>query len=329
MVETHHRNFSAQLFALLLGLLLLAAKFIAWWLTNSNAILTDALESIINVTAAAFGLYSLALAAKPRDRNHPYGHGKVEFLSAGFEGALIFLAGLAIIGKAGYNLIYPQTIQDLDIGLILTGIAGAINYGIGFFLERRGAKHSSLILKASGQHLKSDAYSSAGLVVGLGLVIITGITMLDSLVALLFGGIIIWTGFRLVRQSVAGIMDEADYQLIETLVEKLQQDRIDTWIDVHNFRVIKYGATLHIDCHMTVPWYDVVRQGHEEVKKFEILMRQHCNAAVELFVHMDPCEPPGNCRICSMLDCEKRRAPMQTSITWTLDNIMKDQKHDA
>ncbi len=305
----------------------MGAKFLAWWLTNSNAILTDALESIINVVAAAFGLYSLVLAAKPRDRNHPYGHGKVEFLSAGFEGSLIFLAGMAIIGKAGYNLIFPQEIQDLDIGLLLTGIAGAINFGIGHVLEKRGEKHNSLILRASGKHLKSDAYSSAGLIAGLGLVIATGWTALDSLVALIFGGIIIWTGFRLIRQSVAGIMDEADYQLIQNLVEKLERDRLDSWIDIHNFRVIKYGATLHIDCHMTVPWYYDVRQGYEEVRKFSILMKEHCEAPVEFFVHIDPCDPPGNCRICRMAYCPKRTAPMETSITWTLDNIMKNQNH--
>ncbi|MCB9277148.1 MAG: cation transporter [Lewinellaceae bacterium] len=329
MAETNQRHFSIQLYALLLGLVLMGAKFIAWWLTNSNAILTDALESIINVVAAAFGLYSLALAAKPRDRNHPYGHGKVEFLSAGFEGTLIFLAGLAIIGKAGYNLVYPQIIHDLDIGLLLAAGAGAINYGIGYFLEKRGKRHKSLILQASGKHLKSDAYSSAGLVIGLILVIATGITALDSLVALIFGGIIIWTGFRLVRQSVAGIMDEADYILIKELVDKLQQDRMDSWIDIHNFRVIKYGATLHIDCHMTVPWYYDIRQGHEEARKFEIIVKELCEAPVEFFIHLDPCEPPGNCRICSVEGCQKRKAPLEATVTWTLDNIMRDQKHDA
>ncbi len=326
---SNHRNFSILLIALVLGIALMAAKFIAWFLTNSNAILTDALESIINVAGAAFGLYSLALSAKPRDRNHPYGHGKIEFLSAGFEGALIFLAGLAIIGKSGYNLFYPQPIQRLDLGLLLTGFAGVANFAIGYVLEARGKSHNSIVMQASGQHLKSDAYSSAGLVIGLGLVMLTGLALLDSIVALLFGGIILRAGFRLLRQSVAGIMDEADYYLIENLVEKLQQSRHDAWIDIHNFRVIKYGATLHIDCHMTVPWYLDTRQGYAEVKKLEALMQQHCNVPVEFFIQLDPCDPPGNCRICQLLDCPARQAPMETQVHWTLDNIMNDLKHDA
>ncbi len=307
----------------------MGAKFTAWWLTNSNAILTDALESIINVAAAGFGLYSIILSAKPRDRNHPYGHGKIEFLSAGFEGALILLAGLAIWVKAGYNIVYPQELHQLDIGLLLTALAGAINYGMGFFLQKRGKADNSLILVASGQHLKSDAYSSLGLVIGLGLVIATGIPLLDNLVALIFGGIIFYTGFRLLRQSVAGIMDEADYQLNRELVETLRQYRRNKWIDIHNFRVIKYGATLHVDCHMTVPWYLDTRESHGEVKELEKLLRAHSTVPVEFFIHVDPCEPPENCRICQVEGCPVRQAPGDTPIDWTLDNIMSNNKHKA
>jgi cation diffusion facilitator family transporter len=323
------RNFSFLLIALMLGVIIMTAKFIAWWLTNSNAILTDALESIINVAGAAFGLYSLALSAKPRDRNHPYGHGKIEFLSAGFEGALIFLAGLAIIGKSAYNLLYPQPIQQLDLGLLLTGIAGLANFAIGYALGIRGKTHNSIVLRASGQHLKADAYTSAGLIIGLGLVLLTELEILDSIVALLFGGFILRAGFQLLRQSIAGIMDEADYQLIENLVQKLEQDRLSSWIDIHNFRVIKYGATLHIDCHMTIPWYLDTRQGFAEVKKLEALMQLHCEVPVEFFIQLDPCEPPDNCRICQVDSCPVRQMPFEAPVPWTLDNIMNDQNHNA
>lgn len=318
-----------QLLALCLGLVLMAIKFLAWRLTNSNAILTDALESIINVVAAAFGLFSILLAAKPRDSNHPYGHGKVEFLSAGFEGALIFLAGIAIWFKAGYNIIHPQGLHQLDIGLALTGLAGGVNFGIGHYLERRGKQSNSLILEASGKHLKSDAYSSAGLLIGLGLVLITGIPLLDNLLAILFGGFIMFTGFQLVRRSVAGIMDEADYLLIDEMVATLHRNRRDSWIDVHNFRVIKYGATLHIDCHMTVPWYFDTRSSHAEVKNFEHLLKAHSSVPLEFFIHIDPCAPPRNCLICQMKDCPKRQAPTEIKVEWTLDNIMKNAQHEA
>ena len=318
-----------QSLALTVGMVLMGGKFLAWWLTNSNAILTDALESIINVVAATFGLYSLILAAKPRDSNHPYGHGKVEFLSAGFEGALIFLAGIAIWLKAGYNIIYPQPLFNLDIGLAITGFAGAVNFGIGHYLEKRGVHSNSLIMEASGKHLKSDAYSSAGLLIGLGLVLATGIPLLDNLLAILFGAVIMFTGLRLVRRSVAGIMDEADYQLIDNMVETLHRNRRDSWIDVHNFRVIKYGPTLHIDCHMTVPWYFDTRHSHSEVKNFEDLLKAHSSVPVECFIHVDPCEPPRNCRICQMKNCAVRRASTEARVEWTLENIMNNAQHEV
>lgn len=321
-------HYSAQLLALAIGLLLLGIKVLAWWLTNSNAILTDALESIINVAAAGLGLYSLWLSAQPRDRNHPYGHGKIEFISAGVEGSLILAAGVGVLGKAVYNLIYPQPIEQLDVGLAITAVAGAVNFWLGHYLQRRGERHNAIVLRASGAHLKSDAYSSVGLVIGLGLVWLTGSAIIDSLLALVFGGIIIYTGFRLVRSSVAGIMDEADYQLIREMVQALEEERREPWIDVHNFRVIKYGSTLHIDCHITLPWYYTVEQAHDQVEKFEQVMRGYSDNPTELFVHVDPCEPPENCRLCRMQDCRVRKAPQEKRIVWTLDNIMKNQKHE-
>ncbi len=321
------QNRTAQRIALYVGIGLMALKFLAWWITNSNAILTDALESIINVVAAGFGLYSIWLSAMPRDENHPYGHGKIEFISAGFEGALILLAGLSIMGKAVYNLLYPQPIEQLDLGLLLTALAGVVNFGLGFYLQRLGRKQHSLVLAASGAHLKSDAYSSVGLVVGLGLVILTDFPLLDNIMALFFGGVILFTGFKLVRTSIAGIMDEADDHLIREMVEALQTERRRQWIDVHNFRVIKYGATLHIDCHMTLPWYFTTRQNFQEVKAFEQLMMAHTERPVELFVHIDPCDPPENCRLCPVKDCPERKAPQEERLDWTLDNIKENQKH--
>lgn len=321
------QNRTAQRIALFVGIGLMALKFLAWWVTNSNAILTDALESIINVAAAGFGLYSIWLSAIPRDQNHPYGHGKIEFISAGFEGALILLAGLSIMGKAGYNLLYPQPIAQLDLGLLLTAIAGLINYGLGVYLQNLGRRQHSLVLAASGTHLKSDAYSSVGLVVGLGLVLVTGLPQIDNIFAIIFGGIILYAGSKLIRTSIAGIMDEADDQLIRKMVQALQAERHRQWIDIHNFRVIKYGATLHIDCHMTLPWYFTTRQSFQEVKAFERLMKAHTARPLELFVHIDPCDPPENCKLCPVESCPERQAPQEERLDWTLENIKENQKH--
>lgn len=321
------KSIRLQMLALGVGLGLMGLKFIAWWVTNSNAILTDALESIINIVAGVFALYSLVLAAKPRDRNHPYGHGKIEFLSAGFEGALIFLAGLAIIGKASYNMLHPQPIGQLDLGLILTAVTGGSNYILGLLLERRGKKEHSMTLIASGKHLQSDAYSSFGLIVGLAAVLISGWHRLDNFLAIIFGLVILRTGFQIVRNSVAAIMDEADYRLIDNIVQMLDRERKDNWIDVHNFRVIKYGSTLHIDCHLTLPWFFDTRQSHDEVKQFERVVMNHCQTPVELFIHVDPCGP-GSCRLCQKTDCTRRQHPTERRVTWVLENIMENQKHE-
>lgn len=317
---------SIQILAIVIGAILMIIKFGAWWLTHSNAIMTDALESIVNIVAGFFALYSLILSQKPRDKNHPYGHGKVEFLSAGFEASLITLAGLGIIAKAIHNSFHPSMIHQLDIGIFLVALAGVINYILGYALEKKGNEAKSLTLIASGKHLKTDAYTSIGLLLGLGLVFMTGWVMLDNIIAILFGLIILYTGYSLLRTSVAGIMDEADDQLIKDIVKDLDKNRRDNWIDIHNFRVIKYGSTLHIDCHMTLPWYFNTREAHDEVEAFEDLVDNICDAPTELFIHVDPCIPD-SCKVCQKKDCPVRGMEKQTRITWELDNIVKNKKH--
>ena len=321
------RLFRIQLVALLAGCILLAGKFFAWWLTNSNAILTDALESIINVAAGCFALYSIWLSAQPSDENHPYGHGKIEFLAAGFEGALVFLAGVVILAKSIYNIVYPQPIGQLDFGMLLVGISGFVNYVLGAVLRREGKKSHSLILQADGAHLQSDAWSSLGLLGGLALLWLTGWTWVDSATAMIFGCVIVIAGFRLVRSSIAGIMDEADHGLISQMVGELQEKRHDNWIDLHNFRVIKYGPTLHIDCHLTLPWFYQLKDSHEEVRRMESMIRGFCTRPVELFIHSDPCEPPYSCRICNKSDCLERQHPKEEEIPWTLERILPNKRH--
>ncbi len=321
-------NYQLQLWALLLGLALMAIKFVAWWFTNSNAILSDALESIINVVAGAFALFSLVIAAQPRDHNHPYGHGKIEFVSAGFEGALIFLAGILIIGKAIYNLRFPQPLGSLDLGVILTVFTGGLNYFMGIYLEKRGRKVESAIMVASGKHLQSDAWSSIGLIVGLGLVWITGWVVLDSVMAIVFAFLIIYTGYGLVRSAMAGIMDETDTALVAEIVEQLQAHRSPHWIDIHNLRVIKYGANLHIDCHMTVPWYFTTREAHEEVENLSHVANNNRENPVELFIHIDPCLPD-SCPLCMKFDCSYRKHTFVKRVEWKLENVVVNQKHEV
>jgi cation diffusion facilitator family transporter len=328
VIKQSNADTRMMVYALLVGVALMGAKFLAWWLTNSNAILTDALESIVNVVAGAFASYSLWLASRPADYNHPYGHGKIEFISAGVEGVLIGFAGLSIFAKSIYNLIYPQALGALDLGMVITAACGGVNYLMGWWIQKRGQATHSLTMVASGQHLKSDAWSSAGLLAGLAAIYATGIPALDNLVALGFGVFILVVGSRLVRRSVAGIMDEADDQLIADVVARLAQGRSENWIDVHNLRLIQYGAELHLDCHLSLPWYFTTRQSHAEVKAFEDLIRDTSAQSVELFIHVDPCEPPESCRICAKADCPVREAALAGAISWTVQNVKENKKHE-
>jgi cation diffusion facilitator family transporter len=324
--EQFLENKRVQQYALLLGLILLALKFVAFFATNSNAILSDALESIVNVGAGAFGLFALNFSNRPRDKEHPYGHGKIEFLSAGFEGGLIFIAGLVIVMKGIYNFIEPQELQNLNLGASLAGIAGIINFVMGWLMERKGHENKSIVLIAGGKHLKSDAYSSVGLIIGVLLTIWTGYIWIDNLMAILFGAIIIYTGYKVLRKSFAGIMDEQDYDLIDSLVKRLNERRQIDWIDVHNLRIIKYGSKLHIDCHMTIPYYYKVSEAHEVVKSFENTIMLLEKDTFELFVHTDPCKSD-SCKLCQKTDCPVRQFPFESIVQWNLDNTMENQKH--
>lgn len=312
---------------LFISVVLLCIKFLAWYLTHSNAILTDALESIVNVVAGSFALFSIYYASQPKDENHPYGHGKMEFLSAGFEGGLIFIAGIVIIFNSVYAFFQPPKIHSLETGVWLSAATGAVNFIMGKFLVNKGTKSNSLLLVANGKHLISDTASSIGLVVGLGLILLTGMYWLDQLMAIIFGGIILFTGFGLLKKSVNSLLDEADHEKLQLLISVLQKQRKHKWIDIHNLRVIKYGANLHVDCHITLPWYEPLESAHTEVTAVEQLIRENLGSDVEFFIHADPCVPPSSCAICQVFDCKVRQADFVKKIDWEISNMLPNKKH--
>jgi len=320
------QNFRVQQFIVAVAIILFAIKVIAWRITQSVAILTDALESTVNVIAGFIGLYSLHVAAKPKDEDHPYGHGKAEFVSAAVEGTLIFIAGLIIIYTSAENFIHPKKLEKLDYGIILVGITAAINFLVGYFAMRKGRKNNSLALEASGKHLQTDTWSTLGIIIGLLLIIFTRLVWLDSVVAIIFAFIILYTGYKIIRSSLAGIMDEIDKELISRLVLVLNANRKTNWIDLHNLRVIKYGGQLHIDCHLTVPWYLNVHQAHMEIDALISLIKKEFGDTIEFFVHTDGCLD-FSCRICAKQDCYVRKHPFHQKIEWTLKNILSNKKH--
>lgn len=325
-MNASRENYNYQRIVVLVGVSLFVIKMAAWWLTQSVAILTDALESTVNVVSGFIGLYSLYISAIPKDRNHPYGHGKVEFVSAGTEGLLISVAGAIIIYQATLSLFNPREISRLDFGILLVAITAVINYLVGILAIRKGKKNSSLALIASGKHLQSDTYSTVGIIVGLGLLYLTGWQWLDSVVALLFGSIIIYTGYKIIRDALSGIMDEADQQLLDKLVLLLQESRKADWIDLHSFRVSKYGGFLHFDCHLTLPWYFNLREAHAEIDHLRKLVKDRFGDSMELFVHTDPCRD-FSCKICSKADCPVRISAFVTQLEWNVERIATNTQH--
>lgn len=312
---------------ILAAIILFIIKIIAWFLTGSLAILTDALESIVNIVAGFLGLYSLNLSAKPKDADHPYGHGKVEFISAGVEGSMVIIAGFYIIYKSVQSFFYPHSIAKLDFGIILIGFTAVVNFVIGKISIAVGKRNRSLQLIAGGKHLITDTYSTSAILFGLLVIYFSDLEIIDSLIACVVAVIIIYTGYKIVRISIAGIMDEADDNLLKEIVELLNKNRRENWIDLHNTRIIKYGSTLHCDCHLTVPWYLNVNEAHQEIDLLSALIENEFKEAVELFVHSDGCKD-FSCKICFKQNCMVRQHPVERRINWTVANISTNSRHD-
>lgn len=320
---SHKKLISISLIA---SIVLMLVKFLAYFITSSNAILTDAAESIVNVIAGSFAFYSIYLSSQPRDANHPYGHGKVEFFSMFVEGILIIIAGVLIISKSVYNLFHVQEVHLLQDGAIIIGITGLINFVLGYYLIRESKALNSLTLYADGKHLQTDAYSSAGLVLGLLIIHYTEQYYFDSILSVCLGLYIVFSGYKLVRTSVAGLMDESDTGVVKNVVDILNANRKATWIDVHNLRTQRYGNDLHVDCHVTLPYYYDLNHVHEEISQIDTLVNQMGPVQTEFFIHADPCLPQC-CHYCNMPDCPVRSEAKRSNIVLTMENVTKNKKH--
>jgi cation diffusion facilitator family transporter len=291
------------------GVAIFAAKVVAWQLTGSAAVYSDALESIVNVVAASLLVLSLTVALRPADADHPYGHGKAEFLSAGVEGSLILAAALLIAIEAVGDLIAGPSLSRLDQGLAILAAAGAANAVLGVYLVRTGRRSGSLALVADGKHILTDVWTSVGVLVGIGVVWATGTLWLDPLIALLVAAHIVREGVKLVRHAVGGLMDEAEPHRIARLASALEAARRPDWIDVHELRTWRAGRLRHADLHLVVPRYrdaDALHAIHEEVAR---TIRDADEGPAEVVVHFDPCRPHF-CAACVVDPCPVREAPL-------------------
>jgi cation diffusion facilitator family transporter len=312
--------------SLVIGLGLMAVKFIAYGLTDSAAILSDALESIINVVAAGFALMSVIIAAKSPDPSHPYGHGKIEYFSAGFEGALIILAALGIFYAAWPRLFHPQAIPRLEKGMFLILAAALVNLVLGLSLIMVGKRTRSVTLIADGKHVLTDVYTTGGVALGLVAVIFTGWNWLDGAVAFLVALNILVTGSMLVHQSSAALMDTSDPDLLDEICQVIADHRRDLWIDVHRLRARRAGTAVLIDFHLILPRDLSLEESHLEVKILEKILNEHYHGQADILIHADPCTEP-ECPICAHAICEQRTQEIKMQRLWRRETLTGDGPH--
>lgn len=310
---------TAVTLALVVGALLMASKFYIYRITQSTAILSDALESIINVVASTFALGSILLAAIPPDKNHPYGHGKIEYFSAGFEGALIMLAAVGIFKTGWPRILEPMPMPNLREGLWLLLGASLVNLILGLGLIQTGRKTRSLILVADGKHVLTDVYTSIGVILGLFMVNLTGWFWMDGVVACLVGVNILYTGGMLLHQSFAGLMNASEPRLLQEICRILDENRKEAWIDVHQLRAWASGNLIHIDFHLILPRSFSLEDAHLEGKELENILSFHFKGNASVLIHMDPCME-ANCPICARYLCGERTLPLKERIPWTMES---------
>lgn len=319
----------AALVSLFVGAALLVVKFVAYRATGSTAILSDAMESIVNVIAALFACGSLLFAGMPADRNHPYGHGKIEFFTAAFEGGLIAFAAIMIVYEAAETLIWTGVqVAQLDLGVALTAAAGVVNLALGGYLVRTGNRCQSLALVADGKHVISDFWTSAGVVVGLLLVKATGILWLDPAIAIAVGINLAWTGWKLVRYASGGLLDEEDTDLLRKLLRAMNAGVGHGIIRVHNLRAIRSGRFSHVDAHLVVPEFWPVKRAHDAAQAFEKHVIGIADVHGEILFHLDPCRQ-AYCAHCDLPDCPIRVEPFSGRPSLTIDEVVRDETAPA
>lgn len=287
---------------------ILALKTAAYLMTGSTALLSDALESIINVVASAFAMWSIHVAKTPPDSNHPYGHGTVEYFSALLEGLLIMAAAVGIISAALPRVFVPGVLSQLDSGLLVSAVASALNLVLGLYLVRTGIRTQSLTLVADGRHVLADVFTTGGVLAGLLVVRLTDWFWMDGLIACVVAMHIVWTGYGLMRQAVRGLMHETDPDLIREICALLNANRQPEWISIHRLRAWRAGRFVHVDFHLVLPGHLSLTQSQRFVKELEDLFRRRFDGAAEILIRMDACTSR-LCGDCPSRDCPGRECP--------------------
>jgi cation diffusion facilitator family transporter len=272
------------------GFVMLATKVFAYWLTGSVAILSDAAESVVHVAAVSFAAYSLWLSTKPADRSHYYGHDKIAFFSAGFEGGMIVLAAVYIIYVSIQKWIVGLRVEHLGAGTLLVVLAGLINGALGGYLVWTGKKHHSLILVTNGKHVLTDCWTSLGVIVGLSLALVSGWLHFDPIVAILVALNILWSGGKLMRRSVGGLMDEVDPQAETRLRQVLGEMTSELGIEYHGLRHRDAGTTIWVEFHLLFPKGIPLESAHALATRIEERIEREFGMRTEVITHLETLE---------------------------------------
>jgi cation diffusion facilitator family transporter len=296
--------------SLVLGLAVTILKFVAFKVTGSTALFSDALESVVNVVAAGFAIWAIRAAEDPPDDEHPYGHGKLEFVTAVFEGGLISFAGLVIAYEAAHVFARGPRMPHLETGLWIVILAGVINGFLGLLLLRIGKHAHSAALEADGKHVLSDFVTTSGILVALGVVKLTGWAWIDPVVAIVVALLLAVTGIRMVRGSIRSLIDAADPALLETLLGSLERHRQPGIIRVHHVRAMRNGRRIHVDGHLVLPEFWSIEESHDVVDAFQEEVVKDSFPEGEIEFHVDPCRRM-YCRSCDLTPCPIRQAPFE------------------
>ncbi len=306
--------------SVIIGLLVFAGKIWALVLTGSAAVYSDTAESVVHILATVMALFSLYYAAKPPDKNHLYGHGNIEYFSAGMEGLLIVIAAITIFYEAIMRIIHGGKLENLGHGILIILVLVLINLVLGLYLIKKGKKTKSLILEADGHHILTDSFTSGGVIIGLLLVQFTGIQLFDPIFAIFVSVNIIITGYKLIRQSIGGLMLESDEKVLKKIADRLIMLRKPYWIDIHQLRYFQIVEQLHIDFHLVLPYYLTIKEAHE----IEETIRNDLRAFFpdsEIKIHLDYCLT-SMCEFCEFTECSHRIAPRTKNVEWTVDKLI-------
>ena len=275
------------------AIITIALKAVAYLLTGSVGLLSDAMESFVNLAGALMALTMLAIAARPADEDHAYGHSKAEYFSSGFEGTLILIAAVGIGVAATQRLLAPKPLEQVGLGLGVSVVASLVNLFVALVLLKASKRYHSITLEANAHHLLTDVWTSAGVLVGVGAIALTGWERLDPIVALIVAGNIIWSGVRIVRESVSGLMDTALPIEAQNAIQRVLEPFRQTGVEYHALRTRQSGARQFVSLHVVVPGIWTVQRGHQMLERIEVELRGVL-PNVTVFTHLESLDDPAS-----------------------------------